>query len=867
MALAFILAAPIGSLAIAADPIPPLRPPAVPLVACDPYFSIWSRADRLTDAPTTHWTGKPQTLISLLRVDGVAYRLMGAEPRGVPALRQKSLVVTPTRSIYEMEGAGLSVTLTFLTPALPDDLDVLARPVTYLLWSVRSTDGRPHRTALFMGATAELAVDQPSQTVVWGRQAFGDVLALRVGTDDQPVLQKEGDDLRIDWGHAFLAAPVRAATGAIGSLGALTRAFAAGRPLPKADDTRMPRAAADETPTLALVFDLGRVTRAVSRHATLAYDDELAIEYMGASLRPYWRRNGAQIGDLLQQAEAELPRLEERSRKFDDELLADLRAVGGERYARLVALSYRQAQAANKIVADASGQPLMFPKENFSNGCIGTVDVIYPMLPQWLLLNPTLAKAALVPVLAYGASPRWKWPFAPHDLGTYPKANGQVYGGGERTEEDQMPVEESGNMIILVAALAHLEGNTHFADAYWPQLTRWADYLADKGFDPENQLCTDDFAGHLAHNVNLSAKAIVALGAYAKLAAGHGDEAAARRYGTMAKELAARWVKEAADGDHFRLTFDRPGTWSQKYNLVWDRILGLGLFPPAVAKKELAYYRKVQQRYGLPLDVRKTYTKIDWTVWTATLTGDRDDFEAIVDPLYDFVNATPQRVPLTDWYETSDARHVGFVARSVVGGLLLPMLTKEDVWRKWAGRDQTRVESWAPLPEPPVIEEVVATGRAKGAGADVYRYTFEAPAGEWFLPDYDARTWKEGAGAFGTSSTPGAIVRTEWKNSDVWLRRMVELSSDDLATVRLFVYHDDGAEIYVNGVLAAALPGASREKYVLTALGAHGRAALKVGQNLLAVHCHNDQGEQGIDVGFAKVTPKATTASREQGQK
>src|SRR5579863_1507136 len=76
-----------------------LRPPAVPLVACDPYFSIWSPADKLSDTDTTHWNGWKRRIASLVQVDGKSFRLMGAEPADLPALPQTSLQVLPTRTI------------------------------------------------------------------------------------------------------------------------------------------------------------------------------------------------------------------------------------------------------------------------------------------------------------------------------------------------------------------------------------------------------------------------------------------------------------------------------------------------------------------------------------------------------------------------------------------------------------------------------------------------------------------------------------------------------------------------------------------------------------------------------------------------
>jgi glutaminase A-like protein len=290
-------------------------------------------------------------------------------------------------------------------------------------------------------------------------------------------------------------------------------------------------------------------------------------------------------------------------------------------------------------------------------------------------------------VLDYAASSRWKFDFAPHDLGTYPKANGQVYGGGEVSATDQMPVEESGNLLILVAAYTNATNDLTLATQYWPQLTKWAEYLKSQGFDPANQLSTDDFTGHLAHNANLSLKAIIALGAYAKLCAKRGLATDATTYATLSQQLAAQWTTAADDGDHYRLAFDKPNTYSQKYNLVWDHLLGLDLFV-AAAKKETSYYLTRLNTYGLPLDNRATYTKLDWEVWTSMIAQDPDAFKAFASRLGTFIAATPDRVPLTDWYQTTDATKSGFQARSVVGGVFLPLLYHADIWQRWLARAQ-----------------------------------------------------------------------------------------------------------------------------------------------------------------------------------
>ena len=672
----------------AQNPTPVLRPPAVPLIAYDPYFSVWSMADKLTDQNTKHWTGTEQALTGIVRIDGANYRYMGTRPRRqVPALTQTSVLVLPTHTIYTFEQAGVRLVLSFFTPSFMEDLDLLSRPVTYVSWEASATDGKPHQVSVYFDADSALAVNTGDQQVTWNRAKASGLTVLSAGSRDQRVLDRSGDNLRIDWGYLHLAVPDNEQASTVNAADAIATFVESGN-LPASDDFEMPKAPARNSAAhLAVVLPMQvQGSESTRRHVLLAYTEGFAIEYLDRRLRPYWQRNGQTVPQMLNAAEEQYEALEKRGKQFDEELTADLKRVGGEPYAQLGSLAYRQTLAAHGFAADLDGTPMLFPKENFSNGCISTVDVLYPSAPFFLFFSPTLLEAQLKPVLEYSALARWKWPFAPHDLGTYPLANGQVYGGGERTEENQMPVEETGNMLILLAALGREQGNWHLSQQYWPQLVKWADYLRAKGLDPENQLSTDDFAGHLAHNANLSIKAIEGLAAFAEIARGTNHGALGKEYAATAKQMATQWEQMGVEGDHYKLAFDKAGTWSQKYNLVWDQLLDLHLFSPKIRKTEMAFYLTHLKEYGLPLDSRADYTKLDWELWTATLTDKPEEFNALMTPIAKWMNEGPSRVPLTDWYDTVNGKQSGFQARSVVGGVYIKALADEKLAKKWRDR-------------------------------------------------------------------------------------------------------------------------------------------------------------------------------------
>jgi len=652
------------------------RPPAVPLVTHTPYFSIWSASDRLTDSWSSHWTGTRQALCGLIRVDGITGRFLGKGPDATPAAEQTSLTVTATRSIYQFEFSGVGLTVEFLSPLLPNDLDLLTRPVTYVTFTVFSLDGTTHQVDVYFDCSGGLVVNTGDQKIYGARHHLKGLEVLSFRSADQPVLAKRGDNLRIDWGTLYLSVPDRFTPQLNVADAQKTRtSFVGEGKLPTSDDLRFPRSARDGEPVLATTLTFGDIrSEAVSKHLMLAYDEEFAIEYFQRKLVPYWKRNGQQVGEMLSAAESEYIAIRQRCVDFDHSLHAELVECGGPKYAKIAELAFRQCLSAHGIVEDFDGTLLMFSKENFSNGCIGTVDVTYPGSPFFLRFNVDLLKAQIEPILDYAATSRWKFSFAPHDLGTYPQANGQVYGGGEETDDDQMPVEECGNMLILTAAVCKAQNDMALADKHWTTLSTWAGYLMQSGLNPENQLCTDDFAGHLAHNANLSLKAIVALGAFGQLCQLRGDTTRAQIIYQNALRMAEQWQELARDDDHYRLAFDRQGTWSQKYNIAWERILRLNLFPQEVIETEIAHYRRSQNEFGLPLDNRADYTKIDWVVWTATLAGSKPIFEIFIDPLYKYVNQTTSRVPLSDWHDTKTAQQIGFQARSVVGGVYIPLV-------------------------------------------------------------------------------------------------------------------------------------------------------------------------------------------------
>lgn len=625
-----------------------LRPAAVPLITVDPFFSIWSGYDQLSCGATQHWSGNIKPIIAGVRVDGKFYSMCCVTENYVFShirLPQTDLKITPLSSIYTFENEDVKVTLTFTTPALLDRPDILSRPVSYVEYDIiPKKEGI--KTEFVFGMSATLSVDKYNQNVEFHKTPF----SVCCGNTVQNPLGRSGDGIGIDWGYLHLCdknAYVAMAP------------WHAGGPKNKIDAT-VEMNAYGQQPYIAVAKK--------EQHGviTVAYDEISPIEYFGDALDECYTEYFGSFGEMVEAAKAQYPEIKVLCEEFDKKLISEAEKLG-ENYKNIVSLAYRQAIGSHKLVKDLDGNYLFLSKECDSNGCIGTLDVTYPSIPLFLKYNPELVKGMLRPIIKFAKSDDWEFDFTPHDVGQYPLANGQVYGPGDINM--QMPVEEAGNMLLCLAAVEKYSGgDKELFENDRELMKKWADYLVEFGYDPGNQLCTDDFAGHLGHNCNLSLKAILGIAAYASLS---GDDS----YMKIAKEYAQKWEKDAlAAHGGTRLTFDNPDGWSLKYNMVWDNLLGYKLFSDDVKKKEIALYTEKMNRYGVPLDSRADYTKIDWLMWSTRIYDDKEYFESVCQSIVNMINETPDRVPMTDWYFTSNAMMRAFRCRTVVGGLFINLI-------------------------------------------------------------------------------------------------------------------------------------------------------------------------------------------------
>ncbi|MHB1988146.1 MAG: glutaminase family protein [Acidimicrobiales bacterium] len=658
-----------------------LRPPAVPLAVRDPYVSAWLQGTDLAAGWAAGWDGSPMSVCGLVWVDRGTYRWCGG-PEGLglrlPRLKQTSVEITPTRSLFTLEGGGIRLVAEWLSPVEPGDSRLQSVPLCLLTVAISSTDGLEHEVSLYCDMGGEWASWVSSDEIVWETSQTS-ARHWSVQLARQRPLAEHAE--MAAWGSAiFSTLAFGSSTSYESGSGASVRAgFAAAGRLSDRNDTTF-RAIDRDAPVFALAHQLGSVgNEPVMAQWSLGHVETPAVEYMGQRLDPLWKAHWSSwesmADDFLDSAAA----ARARAIQLDAAITSSAQLVGGPEYAALCALALRQAYGGCQLVVGPAGQPWAFLKELSSDDDVSTIDIIFDSCPVFLYLDPGYIPMLLEPILQYAASPHWSEPYPPHSLGFWPFANGNPVG----PSSEPMPMWESAAMLVMAAAWAdrvHSKAARAFLARFEPLWDKWAELLISELPSPPAQLITIDYLGPTPHDTNLAALGIIGLGAAGRIASRLGAGHQADRRVAEARRFASRWERLATDPsrEHLDSHIGWHGTWSNLYNAYWDAVLGAGLITDRVATLQAEWYRSHLDQFGLAVESNTPrLARLDQQLITAAWLHDQTVGPEMIGAVARYVGHTDFRAPLPDTYDPQIGEPLGLYnwrARPVVGaafGLLL----------------------------------------------------------------------------------------------------------------------------------------------------------------------------------------------------
>ncbi|PHH66882.1 hypothetical protein CDD81_5234 [Ophiocordyceps australis] len=676
--LAVTAVAVLGQKTCAQSTFTPARPPAAPLAVKSPYLNVWLNGQEnggqggyLAGQWPRFWTQNIQAWQGYIMVDGKPFNWMGAAP-GAPVVDQRSLEYTSTQTTFVMNvDKKVEMNINFLTPVYYDDLRRQSITSSYLEVSVRSLDGQQHSVQIYCDVSGEWASGDNNAVIEWDSDSKDGVRFHRFHRKQQVEFEELNEIA--SWGNWYWA--TREEDGMTYQTGSDTEVR--GQFLSKGTLTgnidKNYRAINDRWPVFGLSRDMGNVNgewRSIL--FTIGHTQENSILFQGRQSSPrkvpsYWRSYFRE-GDLVSFFYNDYDHAVMHSETLDERVASDSIAAAGKDYATITTLAVRQVFGALGFTGEQK-EPLVFLKEISSNSDIQTVDVIFPAFPIMLYLNPELIRYTLDPLLENDRS-HYPNNWAQHDLGHYPKALGYPKG-----DDEPMPLEECGNMIIMMLAYAQRTRNSAYLGNNWDLLEKWAQYLIADAKIPAQQLSTDDFAGHLANQTNLAIKGIIGLEAMARIADATGHRDMSGKYSKIAHDYYNFWaqhgINTASQPPHTTLQYDKGDTYGLLYNIYPDKLLGLNLVPQSVYDMQSDFYRSVANEYGVVLDTRGTLTKTDWEMFAAAV-AKPDTRDMFVQKVAKWIGQTSTWRAYTDLYDTKSGGYpngLQFTARPVIGGV------------------------------------------------------------------------------------------------------------------------------------------------------------------------------------------------------
>ncbi|KAK7064805.1 DUF1793-domain-containing protein [Favolaschia claudopus] len=665
----------------------PFNPPSVPLAVRSPYLNTWlpqGQGQALNDAWPTMWTGSITAWAGLVKVDGKSYSFLGVPAvEGSPYTKatQKSLTFTSTQSIFVLSAGPVDLTVTFLSPVEPTDFVRFSIPLSYMHVSAASTDGASHSVQVYSDISGEWVSGATEWDIQWSTTT-SDVVSHQISLVSPAKFEEVNDHSQYgNWYYATLNG--KGVTAQIGRDSVVRAQFLNNGVLSTVKDNNF-RAISDSWPVFGLAKDLGKVgSSAADVTFAIGHIRDPAIKYVVAGNKKqerslyFWSKfSTAQqvVSFFLKDYATAL----KSANALDKKIQTDAAKIHPD-YAGIVELSIRQSLAANELTISKNAfglwdtsDVLYFMKEISSDGNTDTVDVMFPASPIFFYLNPKLGQYLLEPLFRYQATGLYPNKWSVHDVGAhYPKADGHNDG-----TDEAMPVEESGNMLILSLGYARATNDLSQIKRYKNLLDQWTQFLIEDSLIPANQLSTDDFAGQLVNQTNLAIKGIIGIKCMAEISKLLGDTKKADNYSSIAADYVTKWTALATSktGPHLTLNYGNDASWGLAYNLYSDLHLDLKLFPQSLYEQQTAWYKSVANEYGVPLDTRHTYTKTDWEVWTAAIMSDVEGRDLFINGLKKYLSDGSNRAPFSDWYDTKTGVTSGFIARPVVGGHLALMI-------------------------------------------------------------------------------------------------------------------------------------------------------------------------------------------------
>ncbi|KAE9397140.1 DUF1793-domain-containing protein [Gymnopus androsaceus JB14] len=661
----------------------PFNPPAFPLAVRSPYLSAWlpsGNGTSLNGAWAQFWTGQTLGWAGFVNVDGKSYCFLGTP--GVPdatfsQATQKSANFTSTQSTFVLAAGSVDITVRFLSPVEPSDFTKQSMPFSYMAISAVATDGSSHSVQVYSDISAEWVSGNLSLIANW-TTTIEDVLTHQVQLET-PAPFTEIDD-RAQYGSAYYSTTNQASglTYQTGEDTVVRAQFINNSKLANTLDTNY-RAISNNWPvSSSYAHDLGTVSNSETTPIVIGvgFSRDPAIEYIIAddvlqNRSSYFLSAFSSPLDAMTSFLQDYDAALERAYTLDAQVNSDASAISTD-YAGLVALSIRQLLGGIEITlsknSDGSfntSDVLVFLKEISSDGNVNTVDVIFPAFPGLLYLNPQLVKLLLQGLFEYQATGQYPNKYSCHDLGSsYPVANGHNAG-----TDEAMPVEESGNMVIMALGYALKSGDNSQLSQFEDLLDQWTQFLITDSLIPNNQLSTDDFAGSLANQTNLAIKGIVGIKAMSKIAELLGDSSKSSNYSSIASSYVSQWqsLATSSSGNHLTLNYGNDSSWSLSYNMYADKLLQLDVFPESVYTMQTEWYKTVDATFGVPLDTRHTYTKSDWQILTAGIMTDTSVRDMFIEADVKFASSGMSSQPFADWYDTVTGDAETFRARPVVG--------------------------------------------------------------------------------------------------------------------------------------------------------------------------------------------------------